>query len=339
MAGKKGLNGHRFERLIHISEPDVPADQRPRAEDLRFPLEQALGAIFGLRATVPGDAFTAQTLGTEREGNAVLIDSAGLMVTIGYLVTEAEHVELTAADGRQIAGAVVGFDQGTGFGLVRALDTVDAAPIAFGDSHALDEGQPVIVAAADGARQAMNARVVSRRVFAGYWEYLLDRAIFTAPPHGRWSGGAALGLDGRLLGIGSLLVQNAESENEARTGNMFVPIDLLQPILPAFRESGRSPNPPRPWLGMLTAEVDGRLAIAGVTSGSPAHGAGLREGDIILNVDGQEIVDLPTFYRFVWSLGSPGIVLVIHVLRHGARVECVVRTGNRYDYLKQPPRA
>lgn len=339
MAEKKGLNGHRFERLSHGGEPDVPAARRPRPEDVRFPLEQVLGAIFGLHVTVDGDAFTARTLGTEREGSAVLVGDGGLMLTVGYLVTEADRVDLTDVGGRRIPGTVVGFDQETGFGLVRALEPVDATPIPFGDSRALYEGKPVIVAAAGGLRQAMNALVVSRRTFAGYWEYLLDSAIFTAPPHGRWSGGAALGLDGRLLGIGSLFVQNAEDEDQARPGNMFVPIDLLEPILSTFRDTGRSPRPPRPWLGMLTAEVEGRLAVASVTQGGPAHGAGLREGDVILNVEGRVVTDLPAFYRLVWGLGPPGVTVTIHVLRHGARVECVVRTGNRYDYLKQPRRA
>lgn len=337
MADKKRMNGHRFERLSHGGQPDVPAAQRPRAEDLRFPLEQALGAVFGLHVTVPGDAFTAKTLGTEREGNAILIGEDGLLVTVGYLVTEADLVELSDQEGRRIPGRTIGFDQETGLGLIRAVEPLDAAPIPIGDSAGLEEGQTVIVAAAGGQRQAMTARVVSRRVFAGYWEYLLDRAIFTSPPHGRWSGAAALGLDGRLLGVGSLLVQDAESDHDERPGNMFVPIDLLEPILEPM-VAGRPPRPPRPWLGMLTAEVDDRLAIASVTPTGPAHGAGLREGDVILSVEGREVTNLPAFYRLLWSLGPPGTSVTIHVIRHGARVECVVRTGNRYDYLKRPRR-
>ncbi|MFN4090735.1 MAG: S1C family serine protease, partial [Alphaproteobacteria bacterium] len=311
MGDGKGMNGHRFERLLHGGPPEVPSAQRPRPEDLRFPLEQALGAVYGLHASIPGDAFTARTLGTEREGNAVLIGEDGLFLTIGYLVTEADMVDLTDANGRQVRGRAIGFDQETGFGLIRALDPVEAPPLAFGDSTTLATGRPVIVAASGGPRQAMSALVVSRRAFAGYWEYLLDRAIFSAPPHGRWSGAAMIGLDGRLLGVGSLLVPDAEDGARPVAGNMFVPIDLLPPILESLAATGRSGRPVRPWLGMLTAEADDRLAVAGVTAGGPAHGAGLREGDILLSVQGQNVDDLAQFYRVVWSAGPPGSQIVI----------------------------
>lgn len=338
MTDSKGMNGHRFERLLHGDPGDVPAMQRPRQADLKFDLEATLAAVVGLRAVVPDDAFTARTLGLEREGNGILIGDGGLIATVGYLITEAESVELTGRNGRRVPAEVLGFDNETGLGLVRALDDLDAAPLRLGSADTLSVGQPVVIAAGGGISRAMTALVASRRTFAGYWEYLLERAIYTAPPHPRWSGAAAIGISGDLLGVGSLLVQDAESEPRSVPGNLFIPIDLLLPILEPLAKTGRSGRPPRPWLGMLTAEVDERLVIASVTKGGPADGAGIREGDTILSLNGNAVSDLPDFYRRLWTAGPPGTAVRIDVVRHGARVAATVQTGNRYDYLKPPLR-
>jgi len=227
--------------------------------------------IVKIRSEVPSDARTARSLGTEREGSGVVIDSGGLVLTIGYLILEAMRVEVVGPSGKPVSAKIVGYDHNTGFGLVRVTKPLGINPMEFGESTALGERDEVLVASHGGSESVQGVFVVSRRDFAGYWEYLLENAIFTAPPHPDFGGAALIGRDGRLLGIGSLLVQDAVPGHDEIPGNMFVPIDKLKPILADLLIRGRSAEPPHPWLGIFSQAVGGRILVHRVSPGGPAE--------------------------------------------------------------------
>ncbi len=316
--------------------PELPAAVRPKPEEVAFDLDRGLSAVLSLRATVPEDAFTARTLGTERGGNGVLIRENGLVLTIGYLITEADTVWLFDGRGRAIPAHVVGYDQETGFGLVQALQPLDLPELELGSAENLGVGDPVILSGCGGRAHAVSARVVARREFAGYWEYVLDNAIFTAPPHPLWGGAALIGVDGTLRGIGSLFVQQMQQGRGACDVNMVVPIDILKPILDELVRFGRTQKPPRPWLGMLTTEVENRIVVAGVIDGGPAQEADLRLGDIVVGVAGTPVPDMVTLFRRIWSLGTAGVEVPLDLIREGEPLELRVRSIDRASRLKAP---
>jgi len=290
-----------------------------------------LEPIVRIHADVPAEARTAAYLGTVREGAGVVIDDAGLVVTIGYLITEAMGAEVTTGTGKVSRANIVGFDIASGLGLLRAAEPLAVKPMPIGSAQGLAEKTPVVVAGAGGAEAAQPAVVVSRRSFAGYWEYLLEDAIFTAPPHPAWSGAALLGPDGKLAGIGSLIVGDAAA---GMPGNMFVPIDRLQPVLGDLLALGRPATPPRPWLGVNLRELDGKLVVGRVASGGPGEAAGIRDGDRVTAIEGTPARDLADFYRTLWRLGDAGIAVKLGVIRQGREQEFEIRTIDRYRYLK-----
>ena len=303
--------------------------------------QSPLDSIVAVRATVPADARTADALGTEREGSGVVIGPDGLVLTIGYLILEAVSAEITLQDDRVVPAEVVAYDYETGFGLLRPLTNTGLPPVKFGESAGLEQDNPVLVASfttpAVQTPTATAAYVVSRREFAGYWEYLLPDAIFTAPPHLSFGGAALLGADGRLLGIGSLFVSDAADPGVQLAGNMFVPIDALKPILADLRAHGQSQGPRRPWLGVFTEELRGHLFVYQVAPGGPADTAGLRVDDVILGVDGRPIEGMADFYKRVWALGGPGVEVPVRVLSGGRVQDLAITSGDRYDYLKLDP--
>ena len=263
-------------------EWEIPPANQPKQADCAFDLSAALASVFALRSEIPEDAFTAAVLGTERAGNGVLIRADGLVLTIGYLVAEAETVWLLSNDGAAIPAHVVAYDHHTGFGLVQALAKISSTPIPFGNPQMAEAGDPVIIAGHGGMRHALSAWIAAKREFAGYWEYLVDEAIFTTPPHPNWGGAALLDRDGKLLGIGSLFVQQVGDNDSQTEGTMVVPIDLLDPSLDDLLKFGKSQHPQHPWLGAYAAESNGQLFVAGVAEGGPAENADLEVGDVIL---------------------------------------------------------
>src|SRR6202008_2974635 len=262
---------------------EIPSEIQPKPADCAFDLDRALSAVLGLRATVPEDASTAGTLGTERAGSGVLIREDGLVLTIGYLVTEAETIWLTSEGGGAVQGHVLAYDQETGFGIVQALGRLKVTPIELGIGVRVGAGDRAIMAAEGGRRHSLSARGVARQEFAGYWEYVLDRAIFTAPAHPFWGGAALIGADGRLIGIGSLPVQHANGGCELRRdGHKVGAIELLPPVLDDILTYGRPNRPSRPWLGLLATEVEDAIVVAGLSERGPAAKSGLRAGVRIL---------------------------------------------------------
>ncbi|MDO8359583.1 MAG: S1C family serine protease [Devosia sp.] len=297
-------------------------------------IDTTLPSIVAVRAHIPDDAFTASGLGTLREGSGVVIGDNGLVLTIGYLITEAEEVWLTTHDNRVVAGHALAYDQETGFGLVQALGKLDLPALELGDSTAAKLGDPVVFA--DGAGQSVKAAIVGKQEFAGYWEYLLDEAIFIAPAHPSWGGAALLGADGKLLGIGSLRLQMMQG-GRVTDINMVVPISLLPPILDDLLTRGRPNKPPRPWLGVFSAESDGDVVVMSVSDGGPAARAGLRRGDVISDVRDAEVDGLADFYRKVWTIGEAGAEVPMRIVRDGRDSWLRVKSANRDQFLRRPP--
>jgi S1-C subfamily serine protease len=314
----------------------IPAAAQPRPEEWAFQLERALASVVAVRTEIPADAFTASILGTERAGNGVVIDDNGLILTIGYLITEAETVWVSALSGAAAPAHVVGYDQATGFGLIQALGRLGAPPLELGSADASRVGDPVIIAGEGGLPHALKAQVVDKREFAGYWEYLLDKAMFTSPPHPSWGGAACIGADGRLQGVGSLFVQEARGEGVASQGNMIVPIDLLKPILNDLLTLGRVDQPPRPWLGLYASEAEDTVFVAGVASGGPAEKAGIKPGDFILEVAGARVTELAATFRKIWSIGPAGSAIPLTIARDGAMQRITIHSADRNDFLKKP---
>lgn len=327
------FNGHRASGMLNLLHPALRSAPRPERKILPFDLDETLKAVVPLRAEIFEDAFTAPLLGTEREGSGIVIDNEGLILTIGYLIAEARQVTVGSERG-MVPADLVAYDYETGFGLVRASPPLDARPIPFGSVDVLERADAVIVGTQGGYEQSISATVVSKRQFAGYWEYLLDEAVFTSPPHPNWGGAALISEDGFLLGVGSLYVEDAIEGPEAVPGNMFVPIDLLKPVFADLVSRGRTDEQPRPWLGMFTAEAGGHLVVAGVAPGGPADRAGIQQGDMLITLDGSLLAEMAAFYRLLWSLGPAGVDIRLGLARDGDNFEIKVRTGDRYSFMK-----
>jgi S1-C subfamily serine protease len=296
-------------------------------------IDPTLRSVVAVRAHIPDDAFTAQGLGTLREGSGVVIGEDGLVLTIGYLITEAEEVWLTTHDNRVVAAHALAYDQETGFGLVQALQPLDLPALELGKSGKAKVGDPVVFA--DGTGRSIRSRIVAKQEFAGYWEYLLDEAIFIAPAHPSWGGAAMIGADGDLLGIGSLRLQMMRS-GETVEINMVVPIDLLHPILDDMLTKGHAERQPRPWLGVFSAESDGDVVVMSVSENGPAARAGIQRGDIISDVRDGGVEGLADFYRKLWDTGPAGAEVPMRIVRDGRESWLRVKTADRNTFLKRP---
>ncbi len=307
-------------RAAHIAVPELRADGVP------------LEGVVKLSIKAVQDARTAENLGAEREGTGVVFGEKGLILTIGYLILEAGSILVVAGDGRVYPASVVGYDHATGFGVLRA--GIDCRPLEVGSSADVRELATVLVAAHGAAGGASRACVVSRRRFTGWWEYMIEGAIFTAPPRFEHSGAALLDADGRLVGVGSLWVSDALEIGAAFPGNMFVPIDLLKPTLNDLLATGRRREPARPWLGVYSEEVQGHVVVTRVLPQSPAEQAGLARGDIILGVGGQAVGRQSEFYQRLWASGDAGTPVVLHVLHRKSVRQLTVRSMDRMAFLR-----
>ena len=317
-----------------MTEWRVPPAIQPRTGDYAFDLDRALSSIVGLHSIVPADAFTAETLGVERAGNGVVIDD-GLVLTIGYLITEAESVWLHLGDGRVMEGHALGFDSVTGFGLVQALGRMNIDPLPIGSSAATKIGDRVVVGGAGGRTHSVACQIAAKQEFAGYWEYLLDEAIFTHPAHPNWGGAGLISGSGELIGIGSLQLER-EKAGKAEHINMIVPIDLLKPAIDDLRRFGKVNKPARPWLGMYSTEIDDRVVVIGISGNGPAARAELKAGDVILAVKGEKITSQAGFYRKLWALGAAGVDVPLTVHHEGVTFDVTLASTDRARLLKGP---
>lgn len=307
---------------------EVDEELRPLARLFEFDLDRALASVVALESRVSDEAFSARTLGTQRIGNAVVISPDGLMLTIGYLVTEADEVTVTTNAGARVGAHVLGIDSATGFGLAVALEPLDLPPMRLGDSRRLRPEAAVISAGGGGRDHALSARLVARAPFAGYWEYYLEEALFVEPAHPHWSGAALIGPAGDLVGLGSLRMEQLTDGGEVQPLNMFVPAELLAPILDDLSR-GKQATPPRPWLGVYAQEVSSHVVVLDVTPGAPAARAELRRGDIIHRVGAERVKDLAGFYTHLWALGAPGSVVPLTIQRERDVFDVEIRSGDR----------
>ncbi len=311
----------------HLAAQDKP----PAAPQARPEVTVDSLSVVRVKSKAVANARSNRSLGTQREGTGVVIDSDGLVLTIGYLIVEAETVELSTADGKAFPATVVAYDHTTGFGLLKALRPLPVKPVQFGQSGSISERELVLIVGFDGVAPAY---VVSRRPFVGYWEYLLDEAIYTAPATVNWSGAALLSRDGKLLGIGSLVVGDAMGTRTQVPGNMFVPIDLLKPMLGDLIATGKSSAKPRPWIGINTQEVQGNVIVTRVTTEGPAEEADIRSGDVIVGVGGQPIKGQADFYVRLWKTGDAGIDIPLEVLRGGRVEKITVKSIDRERHFR-----
>lgn len=335
MAGIKKANGHRPSGLLHLLDPSLKLAPHPRQDEVSFNLENTLNSVVRLSAEVPEDSFSARTLGTERQGNAVLVSDDGLLLTIGYLVVDARTINLHGVNGQDVKAELVGYNHESGFALIHALSPLDLPIIQMGTAEDLVERESVIVAPYGGVDHAIQAVVVSRREFAGAWEYLLDSAIFTAPIHPNWSGAALIRQDGTLCGVGSLWVNDAETGKRESPGNMFAPIDLLTPIYDDLISTGQAKTQDRPWLGMYTAEAMGRLFVSGIIPDGPADQAGVEPGDLITGLNDEDVTTMADMYRRLWSLGPAGLEITLNLRRDSEDIDALVATDSRYSFLER----
>jgi S1-C subfamily serine protease len=318
-----------------LSDWQIAPSRQPKPESYDYDLEHALRSVVALRTRTAEDAFTAETLGTERGGSGVVIGD-GLILTIGYLITEAEEIWIGLNDGSVLGGHQLGYDQVTGFGLVQALGELDLPTLTLGNSGNTPLRSRVVMAAAGGKQHSLATWIAAKQEFAGYWEYVLDEAIFTAPAHPLWGGAGLIGPGGDLLGIGSLQVEQRGEGEESGTLNMVVPIDLLKPILDDLKAMGRAQRQPRPWLGVFATEVEGKVFVVGVHDGAPAERAGLNPGDLILAIGGASVTGLADLFRKVWALGPAGVTVPLAIHRNGQTLTVPVESGDRETFLKRP---
>ena len=317
---------------VALSVPVKAAEAPPAAP--REPLTVDAFSVVKVKVKAVADARSRRTLGGDREGSGIVIDSSGLILTIGFLVQEAESINIYAADGRAVPASVIAYDFTTGFGLLRAVKAPSVKPISFGDSATVPEREPVLIVGFDGVAPAF---VVSRRPFAGNWEYLLDEAIYTAPATVNWQGAALVNKEGKLLGVGYLVVGDALGGRAQVPGNMFVPIDLLKPILGDLIAQGKTSSKPRPWLGVNTQDLQGKLLVTRVSPDSPAEQAGLATGDIIVGIRGEQVNGHTDFYRKLWASGDAGADVVLDVLKGTEIKKLEVHSMDREKYLRPKP--
>ena len=323
-----------FAPLSAFAASDTADSRAVDAKQLPPDAEKFFQSIFKVKTRAVPNARSSATLGQEREGTAVVIADDGLLVTIGYLIVEADEVSLVDQHGKTIPARVVAYDHATGLGLVRAVTPLKAPAIPLGESGKLATKDPVMIVNHAGVDDVTVAYVVSTRPFTGNWEYLLEQAIFTSPPTMNWSGAALVSRDFKLVGVGSLIVREASAGETALPGNMFVPIDTLKPILPDLIRTGRRAGPARPWLGVAADEVQGRLMVSRVSPEGPGDQAGIKAGDIILGVGGDGVRTQAEFYRKVWGRGAAGTDIPLRVLQGVDVKELDVHSMDRVEYFR-----
>ena len=321
--------------MAELEQWSFPESLQPKAEETQFDLAHAFDALVLVRAEVPADGFTVANLGTERGGYGVVIREDGLVLTIGYLISEASQIWLTSNRGSVVPGYRLAYDQATGFGLIQPLGKLDTTHLGRGLAADVKVGDTAFVIGHGGSAHALKTQVIGKQEFAGSWEYVLDEALFTTPAHPQWGGAALLDAQGHLIGIGSLLMQQ-QIDREVVHVNMFVPIDLLNPILDTMLQTGRSPHPPHPWLGMSTQDPDGKLVVGRLSAGGPAERAGVQVGDAVLGVGELRVQGLAELFRAVWRLGGPGVEVPLTLARAGDVIRITVKSADRNDFLKKP---
>ncbi len=321
--------------MENADEWKFPHSLRPNPEKLLFNLDSAINSVVKVRTSIPAAAFTADVLGTERIGSGVLINNSGLILTVGYLVTEAETVWLTTNLNQSIPGHVVAYDQSSGLGLVQALGSLDIDASELDQSDLVTVNDDIFFISYGGIEHSLCSKISRIDEFAGYWEYLLEAAIYTSPPHPQWGGAAVFNKKGHIIGIGSLFLQEI-FEGQNLQGNLAIPTSILKSIMGDMLEFGRSSAPARPWLGMYAVESEKTLTVNSLARYGPAELAGVLQGDKVVGVGEESVSTLANFFRSVWTLGAAGVSVPININRNGNQLQLVINSIDRNDFLLKP---
>jgi len=310
-------------------------------------MNRARASVVGITVQAAEGARSAETLGQQRTGSGVVIGPDGLILTIGYLLLEAQLINIITHDNKTWPATAVAYDIATGFGLLKPLLPLQGLePVVMGSQRDLKNGDPLLAATGatgkgDGGGLSVT-ELVSQRAFSGTWEYHIDTALFTSPPvgagRGNHSGAPLFNVRGELVGIGSLLVMDAAGENRRLPGNMFVPTDLLKPVLAELQQSGSSAQSHRPWLGLTSSDRGGKVQILRVSQDSPAEEAGLEPGHVVVAVDGVDVTTLEGFYKKLWARATPSETVRLTV-RAGENEEAKImelKPQDRMLTLKKP---
>jgi len=321
--------------MENADEWKFPHSLRPNPEKLLFNLDSAINSVVKVRTSIPAAAFTADVLGTERIGSGVLINNNGLILTVGYLVTEAETVWLTTNLNQSIPGHVVAYDQSSGLGLVQALGSLDIDASELDSSDLVTVNDDIFFISYGGIEHSLCSKISRIDEFAGYWEYLLEAAIYTSPPHPQWGGAAVFNKKGHIIGIGSLFLQEI-FEGQNLQGNLAIPTSILKSTMGDMLEFGRSSAPARPWLGMYAVESEKTLTVNSLARYGPAELAGVLQGDKVVGVGEESVSTLANFFRSVWTLGAAGVSVPININRNGNQLQLVINSIDRNDFLLKP---
>jgi S1-C subfamily serine protease len=318
----------------HAQAATAPA---PAAQSVIDALTKAHAAVVGVQVTAAQGARSAETLGRQRSGSGVVIGADGLVLTIGYLMLEADTIQIVTQDNKSLPARAVAYDLATGFGLIRPLLPMrGVAPVALGSHGDLKAGDALMAATGGQDGDVNMTQLVSKRPFSGYWEYHIEAALFTSPPIGNHSGAPLFNQRGELLGIGSLFVADAAGENRRLPGNMFVPVDLLKPILAELQQTGSSKMSRRPWLGLTSTEQGGRVQIVRINKDSPAEASGLQAGDVVLAVDGTRVASLEEFYKRLWAHANPDDEVKLTVLQGADIKNITIKAVDRMTTMAKP---
>ncbi len=330
--GRRAVSARGWPKFLLIGMVTLMAGAGASAQPTS--VEELYAAVVQLKTFINPDGRTVRGLGQQRSGSGIVIDDKGLILTIGYLMVEAHSAEVVTNGGRTVGAEVVGYDHDTGLGLLRTLEPLKIKPLLLGKSSDLKERDQVLAASFGGRAGIAPAYIISKREFAASWEYMIGGALFTAPAHSDWSGAALVTRDGRLVGVGSLVVGDVTGKGDNVPGNMYVPIDLLPPIMADLLAGGRVPGPGRPWLGLNVEELRGRLFVSRATTEGPAAKAGIQRGDIIVGLNGEAPKSLADFYRKLWSLGSAGVSVPLDLLQDSGVRRVDIKSMNRLDHLR-----
>jgi len=287
-----------------------------------------------LHALVPETAMTSELLGTERNSHAVQISQDGLLLTVGYSVMEASEIWLTNRKGQTTEAILLAQDYDSGLALLRPLSPIGLLTLETATTDKLHEGQELSVLASN-EKELIPVDLFAVEEFAGRWEYVLDRGLFTFPLYERWSGAALLDSAGKLVGLGSLALGMRNPEGEVEPGNLFIPVELVMPHIEHLRDHGQKPGTLRPWLGTLVEEHDSELYVVGLYHGAPAARAGIKPGEIILSVARQPVTSMAGFFRSIWHYGPAGTAIPLTLSDGNKTREVVLDTTDRNSFFMQ----
>jgi serine protease Do len=325
---------------IAPSAANAATNSAPSTQQTIDALTKAHQAVVGVQVVAAEDARSAETLGRQRAGSGVVISADGLILTIGYLLLESDTISVITQDNKTVPARAVAYDLATGFGLIRPLVPLRGVkPVALGSAKDITNGESLMVSVGTqpGDEADVNmTQLVAKRAFSGYWEYHIDSALFTSPPINNHSGAPLFNQRGELVGIGSLFVADVLGQNPRVPGNMFVPVDLLKPILSEMQQTGTSKLSKRPWLGLTSSEQGGRVQIVRVNKESPAQAAGLEAGDVVLAVDDAKVATLEAFYKKLWDRASPDAQVTLTVLQGAELKTIVLKPVDRMSTMRKP---